>query len=90
MIYLACSVYDKSIQAYLPPFFCRSQGEAIRSFTDACSDAQHQFCRHPEDYVLMEMFRFDDNTGAVEAPATGPTKLITAMECVKVVDQRST
>lgn len=86
MIMLVCSVYDKKVNAFASPFFVRSQGEAIRSFTDACQDGQTVFCKHPEDYLLFQIGEFDDGSGALRQPATGPVPLIEAIQCVKVLD----
>lgn len=83
---LVCSVYDKKVNAFASPFFVRSQGEAIRSFTDACQDGQTVFCKHPEDYLLFQIGEFDDGNGALVQGSTGPTPLIEALQCVKVVD----
>lgn len=63
MIMNAYSVLDKAAKAYLPLFFVRSSGEAIRSFTDAVNDPKHQFARHVDDYALYFVGTFDDSNG---------------------------
>lgn len=64
------AVHDKAVDAFLPPFFAPARGAAIRSFMDACSDPQHQFAKHLDDYVLYELGSFDDGNGtfAVHEP----------------------
>ncbi|QCQ84738.1 nonstructural protein [Blackfly microvirus SF02] len=64
MILQVFSVLDKAVLAFLPPFFVRSKGEAIRSFSDACQDKEHQFAKHMTDYVLMYLGEWDDKSGA--------------------------
>lgn len=54
------SVFDKAVGAYLPPFTCRSKGEALRSFADASNNKEHNFNRHSMDYVLVHLGEFDD------------------------------
>ena len=83
---LVCSVFDKKVNAFMPPFFVRSQGEAIRSFTDACQDGAHVFCKHPEDYLLFQVGEFNDENGALLQPVTGVVALIEALQCVKLID----
>lgn len=79
----AFSVYDGAVKAYLPPFFVRSRGEAIRSFTEACSDEKHQFFRHSGDYQLYFVGEFDDGLGQFVEPGDGwcgPEFVITALD----------
>lgn len=79
MIYKAFSVRDEAVQAFLQPFFVRQMGEAIRSFSDAVSDANHQFSRHKKDYVLYEVGEFDDVAGRFST--IEPRRVISAFEC---------
>lgn len=79
---LMCSVFDKGVSAYMQPFFCRTNAEAIRSFSDAVGKSDTPFCTHPEDYVLMHVGVWDDEKGDLASLASGPVKLITALECV--------
>nr|QJB19096.1 MAG: nonstructural protein [Microvirus sp.]QJB19319.1 MAG: nonstructural protein [Microvirus sp.] len=60
---LAFSVRDEKVEAFLPPFFCRSKGEAIRSFTQAVDNPEHAFARNLPDFVLFEVGAFDDVAG---------------------------
>lgn len=83
MIYKIFSVYDKKVGAFMTPFFSRSKGEAVRSFTDACSDGQHQFVKHPEDYVLMALGEYDDQTGSIIA-VDSADPVMSALECVSI------
>lgn len=80
MITEVYSVLDKAIGAFLPPFVCRSRGEALRSFMDACSDGKHQFTAHPDDFVLYQLGRWDDNNGLFAAGE--PERVLSARECL--------
>lgn len=75
---MMCSVFDSKVGAYATPFFCRTKGEAIRSFTDACKDDKLPFKAHPADYRLIFLGEFDDNSGAMLP--TEPVPLIGADE----------
>lgn len=77
------SVLDKAVGAYLQPFYARSKGEALRSFTEACADEKSQFARHREDYVLMYLGEFDDNSGLFASRE--PERLLGAHEAVGAV-----
>lgn len=83
MIMEAYSVRDDAVGAFLPLFFARSKGEAIRSFTMAVSDEKHQFAASKGDYVLFKIGSFDDNSGALFGD--GPERIMGAIE-VAVVD----
>lgn len=78
----AYAVYDKQTQAFNMPFFCRTRGEAIRSFTDAVGDRNTQFCKYPADYAMFYLGEFDDGSGVFEPVAGGPQPVIQALECV--------
>lgn len=56
------TVYDCKAQNYLQPFFCRSTGEAVRSFTEIANDPKSQIGKYPVDFTLFELGSFDDNT----------------------------
>ncbi|QCQ84585.1 nonstructural protein [Blackfly microvirus SF02] len=73
-----CSVFDSKVGAYTPPFCVKTQGEAIRSFTDACSDDKLPFAKHPGDYRLFLLASFDDISGVVTP--CNPVPLIGADE----------
>lgn len=84
MILQAYAVYDKAVGAYLPLFFVRTNAEAYRHFDEVCNDGRSPIAKHPEDYHLSYMFKFDDETG--EVVDNQPVKAMTALECVKVVE----
>lgn len=75
------TVYDAAVQAYMQPFFARSHGEALRSFTDACNDQNHQFSKHIHDYHLFHIGIFNDSSAALTVPAA-PEKLISGTESI--------
>lgn len=54
------TVYDSAVEAYLSPFFLPAKGAAIRAFTELVNDPNHQFGKHPADYVLFELGTYDD------------------------------
>lgn len=59
------TVYDSKTQAYLPPFFTRSTGEALRMFETAANNQDHQFCQYSSDYTLFEIGSYDDLTAQI-------------------------
>lgn len=74
------TVLDKAVQAYMQPFFCRTRGEAVRSFTDAVNDVKSNFNRHAADYTLMAVGEFDDQSGVFTS--VEPVRIIGAVECL--------
>lgn len=74
------SVFDTGTGSYGPPLFVRARGEAMRSFMDACSQADSNFSKHASYYTLFFLGHFDDNAGLF---ATGsPERVISALECL--------
>lgn len=78
-VLLLCSVYDTKVSAFSPPFVCKSRGESIRSFSDACGDDSLPFKKHPADYVLHFIGEFDDQTGRLMI-IPNPERLISGDE----------
>jgi hypothetical protein len=63
-------IYDSKAEAYLPPFFVKSKGEAIRAITSHVMDEHHNFCKYAEDFTLFELGSWDDSTAKFELLAT--------------------
>lgn len=83
MKHMVFTVFDKAVGAYLQPFFSRSRGEALRSFSDAVNDSKSQFFVHPADFYLVFCGVFDDNSGIFSC--ADPERVISAVECANVV-----
>lgn len=77
------SVFDKKVNAYLQPFYCRTVGEAIRSFSEAVNDPQKSFGKHALDYVLMGHGEWDDAAG--KFLCHDPVSVISAVEVLEDV-----
>jgi hypothetical protein len=78
MILQVFSVYDKAVHAFMQPFYARSKGEALRSFTEACNQEAHNFNKHSADFSLMLMGEFDDSSGIFSC--TDPSRVVSAAE----------
>lgn len=61
------TVHDAKASYYLPPFFARTKGEAVRTFTQAVNDPQHQIGQNHADYTLFEIGDYDEQTGVITA-----------------------
>lgn len=59
------TVYDSQTEAYLPPFCCRSVGEAMRSFEDAANNKDSNICKYPAAFTLFEIGSYDDDKGEI-------------------------
>lgn len=55
------TIFDSASGMYMRPFFMQSDGQAMRSFKDIASDADHEIGKHPEDYSLHRIGVYDDN-----------------------------
>lgn len=60
------SVHDAAVGAFLPPFFARSRGEAIRQFEDAARDT-NRFGTHGKDFSLYFIGEWSDENGLFKA-----------------------
>lgn len=76
----AFSVFDKAVNAFMPPFFVRHPNEAIRSFTDLCNDKKTNVGNHPLDFDLCKLGEWDDNSGMFDG--SSPVRLVSAVECL--------
>ncbi|AXH75806.1 MAG: nonstructural protein [Microviridae sp.] len=75
------TVYDRQINAHMQPFFCRTKGEAIRSFTEAVNDPSKPFGKYSTDYSLMCLGEFDDGSGTFVCH--DPVRVISANEVIE-------
>lgn len=80
MILEMYTVLDRAVKAYLQPFYVRSRGEALRSFSDTVNQKDHQFNKHAADYSLWFLGVFDDGDASIKTQE--PVRVITAMECL--------
>lgn len=74
----AFSVRDEAVGSFLPPMFFRSKGEAIRAFSDAVANPEHQFAKHMSDYVFFCVGEFNDASGMFGA--FEPVRIMSAFE----------
>jgi len=88
MIYKVFTVFDSKIDVFLPPFFCRTSGEAARIMMDMCSDKNHNFYKYRSEFMLFELGTYDDSTGMM-VPLTAPTPLSLLSEYCNVDDVKS-
>lgn len=65
MIHYLYTVHDSKAETFMPPFFVPSRGLAIRAFEDCINSDEHQFGKHPADYTLFEIGKFDTDTGEI-------------------------
>lgn len=56
------SVFDNKAKIFLQPFFMQNDAVATRFFVDAANDPDSIICKHPEDYALMYLGTFDNET----------------------------
>jgi len=70
------SIFDTASGTYQRPMFARADGEIMREFQNISNDDNHPCGEHPEDYSLIRLGNFNDQTGQVinednECLATG-------------------
>lgn len=73
------AVFDRKSETFNTPFFMRTLGEALRAFQDLCEDDRTIMHRHPEDFSLVQLGKWDPRKGLFETSA-GATTLAHADE----------
>ena len=71
------SVLDVKANAFLQPFADSSTISALRGFDVAVNEGKSTFSRFPDDFALMELAEFDQQTGIIK-PHAAPMNLGTA------------
>jgi len=68
MKWTICSVRDSASGLFGRPIFVAALGQAVRGFADQVNDPQKEgdLARHPEDFELFELGKFDDVEGVFE------------------------
>lgn len=64
MIYVYV-VRDTVADAFNVPMFFPNNAFALRSLKDCVNSGEHNYSKHPEDYVLYRIGTFDDQTGQI-------------------------
>jgi len=88
MIVKVFSIFDAAAAVYRQPFYASADGEAMRVFYDLSISADHEIGRHPEDFSLWRVAKYDDNKGTFIVDDEKEC-LVQAMECVAMSRQTS-
>ena len=78
------SIRDTKADVFLPPFFVRTNGEALRAFDDCVQNPDTNLAKHPEDFHLFKIGYFDQDNGILE-PCSCPESLASALDFVKQI-----
>jgi hypothetical protein len=61
------SVYDSAAKAYMQPFYCSQDGEAVRLVEGNVNSQEDSIIsRNPDQFTLFKLGKFDDQTGQIE------------------------
>lgn len=60
------AIYDAKAAAYLTPIFFDTEGIAVRQFTAAVKDPDHELHKFAEDYTLFHIGEFDEHDAKFE------------------------
>ena len=80
MIVNLYAIFDTCSGVYDGPFKARTDGEALRAFTNIAVDGNHPVGQNPEDFHLSRVGRWDDAKGDVIPEAT--VNVATALEAI--------
>lgn len=73
------SVFDRKANCYNTPFFCHTDGVAVRNFQDLVLDSRSSVNRHPDDYSLYKVGEFTEASGLL-IPLSTPAHISNATE----------
>lgn len=76
------AMLDIKANHYLQPFTETSTIAALRGFEVAVNEGKSTFNRFPDDFCLMELADFDQNSGQI-TPYTSPMNLGSARSVLK-------
>lgn len=78
--YVVVAVYDKAVGAHARPAFLRSEGEAIRGFSDEVNrgGADNVMSAHPEQFTLVFLGHWFDDSGRFVSEKDFPVELARA------------
>lgn len=79
MILKAFSIRDAKAEAFKPPFFKTTHGEAERDFTELVRDEKTTPGKYPEDFDLYFVGEYDDTTGLM-ASLQEPQRVIKGIQ----------
>ena len=82
MILKMYSIRDSKAEIYNRIWCLTTHGEAERAFRDLANDDGTTVGKHPEDYDLYYLGKFDDNSGKFE-PVDSPEHIVKAVNLVK-------
>lgn len=66
MITSVYSIYDSKAKAYSLPFHAVNDAVATRMVGASVNDPGTTLNKHPEDFIIYELARFDDEKGTFE------------------------
>lgn len=66
MKHVVMSVFDKKADAFIRPFLVPTVRVGARAFQSIILDSTSDLHQFPDDYNLMELGTFDDNSGVYE------------------------
>lgn len=66
MTFKVFALRDTKSKTYAPPFYMQSTGAAVRAFADLVNDPQSFPSKHPSDFILFEIGKWEDDTGHFE------------------------
>lgn len=74
------AIYDTAAAVYLKPWNVLSDAQAMREFTDLVTNPESTINKHPEDYYLCRIGRYNDRDGKLEPEAV--ETLLTGLEAL--------
>ena len=81
MMYHIVCIRDSAAEVFGQPYAVAANGVAVRSFTDEVARGESPLSKHPEDYELYCVGRYDDSVGLL-LPCDRPVLLLRGKDAV--------
>lgn len=82
MKWIAVSIFDSKLCAFMRPYFAPTVGAAIRAFGDDVVNVDSPVYKHPEDYQLYQVGAFLDDSGVFDMQSP-PHQISKAVDFIK-------
>ncbi len=82
------TIYDTAAAYYMNPFLAKSDAAAMREFTDIITEPTTALNKHPEDYYLCRIGRYDDQNAKIDPEAV--ETLLTGLEAMAGANKQAT
>lgn len=80
------TLFDQAAETYAPPFYARSDNEAIRTIMNVLKQPDNHLTQSPQDFTLCKVGQFDDSDCSINLVENSPSRVHTLLEIKKQLE----